>query len=340
MRSTELRRDRARGTILPLAALLLFCMAMLALWMAQLNTGALRLATQEVRARELFAAAGVGLETALAQAAPLLANAPPVFDADGRFRIAGPAGAHGDGVRYETFFHNKTLLPFDPGIVEIEAKALDESGGVRRQRQQARLRPWLATIPSAPLIAHRGVSLPSELSLRNAAGDVLAWSGGAFSAPGAALDVPAATRCPPTGICDWTSALATFEADAAFEYWFARERATLRTLSATHADVGWLEADGDVIIEGAASHGSALAPRLLIIAGDLEVRGTLAVHGVLYVNGSLTGGAGEITIHGAMIVAGDAMHQGPMTIDYEPGALQALAQRGSYVRIPGSWNDF
>lgn len=327
-----------RGTILPVSALLLFCTAMLGLWVAHSQATTLRFTNQELRMRELFAAAGAGLEAALAEAEFLL-EAGPAFDASGRFRSLGPSGVH-EGWRYETFIHNETLLPFEHRIVEIEARALDDSGGLRLQRQQARLRPWLASIPSAPLIAHRAAALPGPVSLRNMYGDVLAWSGGAFTAPAALLDALEPVRCPPAGICEEHGMLAVLDSDAAFAHWFRRERNDLRTASARHADVDWKEAGGTVVIEGMAEHGSADAPQLLIIAGDLEVRGTLSVHGLLYVDGVLTAGTGAITVSGALIVAGDAMHQGSLLIDYEPGALQALAQRGTYARIPGSWIDF
>ncbi len=339
MKSTEASPGKGAGSILPITALVLFCMAILALWVAQSQLTALQLAGGETRARELFAAAGTALETALLQSAILLDNEPPDFDDNGRFRVAGPAGTEG-GWRYETHIHNETLLPFQHRLVEIEAKALDGSGGVRRQRLQARLHPWLAAIPSAPLIAYRAVSLPGEVSLRSASGDVLAWSGGDFTAPAALLDAPGPLRCPPAGVCNRHGVLAAHDRDAAFEHWFARERDTLRALSTWHADLEWLEADDGTIIEGSADYGSAAAPRLLIVAGDLEVRGMLTMHGLLYVDGTLQEGNGSITVYGAMVIAGDAVHQGPMTIDYQPDALQTLTQRGSYVRIPGSWNDF
>lgn len=335
MRSTDASSSRPRGTILPATALILFCTALLGLWVAHSQLAALRSADQELRMRELFAVAGTGLEAAFAEAA-LLLETEPAFDAGGRFRIAGPAGIH-DGWSYETFIHNEMLLPFNLRIIEIESLARDDSGGVRRQRQQARLRPWLATIPSAPVIVHGAAVLPGDVILRNMHGDVLAWSGGVFTAPYATLDAAESARCPPAGICELHAVLAAREGSAAFEYWLGREHGALRSASAQHDAIGWM--DGAIVIEGIADYGSAAAPQLLIIAGDLEVRGTLKVHGVLYVDGSLEG-TGDISVHGALIVAGDAMHQGRMAIAYEPGALQVLAQRGTYARIPGSWNDF
>lgn len=339
-RSTECR-SAVRGTILPVAALLLFCMAVLALWTARAQTEALRLTSQELRAKTLFAAADTGLETALAGAAILLADTAPDFDAAGRFRVPGPGGDATDGVRYETFIHNRTLTPFSANTIEIEAHGEDDSGGVRRLRQQARLRPWLATVPPAPLLIHRQAELTGGVTLRNAHGDILAWSGGLFSAPGATLDAAAMARCPPVGICAPDTALAALDADAAFDYWFARDRAVLRALAERHGAVDWLEAGGaPVVIEGSAGYGSDDAPRLLIVAGDLEVRGTLTVDGLLYVDGDWLAGTGSVLVRGAAITAGDVQHRGGLAIDYQPAALQMLAEHGDYVRIPGSWTDF
>lgn len=342
--STE-RRDAARGAILPVAALLLFCMAVLTLWTARAQTEALRFTSQALRAKLLFAAADTGLETALAEAAIRLADTPPDFDAAGRFRIPGPGSEGADGIRYRTALHNQALTPFSAHTIEIEAHGEDDTGGARRLRQQARLRPWLATVPPAPLLVHRQADFTGTITLRNLHGDVLAWSGDLFSAPGATLEIAETPRCPPLGICAPDAALAALDADAAFDYWFARDRAMLRALAARHAAVEWLEAgpeaDGaSVVIEGTASYGSADSPRLLIVAGDLEVRGTLTVEGLLYVNGDWLAGSGSVFVRGAALASGSAAHQGELAIDYQPAALQTLAEHGDYVRIPGSWIDF
>lgn len=338
--STE-HRGTARGAVLPVAALLLFCMALLVLWTARAQTEALRLTSRELRAKTLFTVADTGLETALAEAAMLLADTPPAFDAAGGFRVPGPGGDATDGIRYRTFLHNQALTPFSADTIEIEAHGEDGSGGVRRLRQQARLRPWLATVPPAPLLIHRQAGFTGGVTLRNAHGDVLAWSGGLFSAPGATLDAAETARCPPVGICAPDAALAALDADAAFDYWFARDRAMLRALAAQHAAVDWLEADGaPVVIEGSAGYGSDDSPRLLIVAGDLEVRGALTVEGLLYVDGDWLAGSGSVLVRGAVITAGAARHQGGLAIDYRPAALRTLAEHGDYVRIPGSWTDF
>jgi hypothetical protein len=341
--STDLR-GAAHGAILPLVSLLLFCMALLTLWTARAHTEALRYTSQELRARALFAAADSGLETALAEAAIRLADAPPDFDATGRFRVPGPGGDSADGVRYRTFIHNQGLTPFSARTIELEAHGEDDTGGARRLRQQARLRPWLATVPPAPLIGHRQADFAGGLTLRNAHGDVLAWCGGLFNAPGAILEAAAVARCPPLGICAPDAALGALNADAAFDYWFARDRAMLRALATRHAAVTWLEADSGggapLVIEGSVGYGSEDSPGLLIVAGDLEVRGALSVDGLLYIDGDWLAGSGSVHVRGAAITAGAAAHQGELAIEYRPAALQTLAEQGDYVRIPGSWIDF
>lgn len=331
------RPRRQRGTTLAVVSLLLFCMALMLLYAVRARVSELRLAGHGVQARVLLAAAQSGLETALAQAGALMQETAPVFDAQGRAELPGPSAELAGGIRLRTALHNRGLTPFDMELIEVESRASDAAGGERAVRQQARLRPWLAHPPPAPLVVGRDADLPGAVELINDAGAVLAWSGGPFVAPLAALRLAGEPLCPPAGICEDDARIAALPAAGLFEYFFERDPALLRALAAGAPAVLWVGGEG-VSLSGA--FGSEEAPVLLVADGDLALGGDVSVDGLLYVQGDWLPGTGSLEVRGAMIVAGQARHQGPVRLHYRPDHLARLAETGAYARIAGSWIDF
>lgn len=339
-RTGAARRDarHQRGTTLALVSLLLFCLAIILLFTARAQMDALSLGSADAQARALHSAAQTGLETALAQADVLLRETAPIFDADGWTAIDGPAAQLDGGIAYRTAIRNHGLLPSSLTLVEIEARAEDDSGGARRVRQQARLRPWLANPPPAPLVVRGDIDLGGAVTLASEAGEaVLAWSGGAFHAPGAILDA-ATTRCPPAGVCEFDARLAGLGGDGLFTQLYARDPAALRALSG--GSVLWMQSGAGPVVLEDAIYGSEDAPVLIIAAGDLEVRGAIEVDGMLHVTGDWLPGSGELTVRGALVVGGNAAHAGAASLHYAPDRLARLAATGVYARIAGSWADW
>lgn len=335
-----MRRDRRRqrGATLALVSLLLFCLAILLLHTARAQMDALRLGSADARTRALLAAAQTGLESALMQSNTLLRQTVPAFDADGWMATAGPAAQLDDDVAYRTTIRNHGLLPFSLTLIEIESRAEDGNGGARRVRQQARLRPWLANPPPAALVVRGDIDLSGDVVLVNEGDDaVLAWSGGTFHAPAATLS-SASPRCPPAGLCELDARLAALSDSDLFAQLYARDPALLRALSTN--EVRWIERDGEPVVFGDAAFGTPEAPTLVIVDGDLEIRGEVAIDGLLHVTGDWLAGDGALTVRGAVVVGGSALHAGAATLQYTPEPLARLAATGTYARIAGSWNDF
>jgi hypothetical protein len=328
-----------RGASLLIIVLLLFCLTLALLYTARFHVQEQRIGSHEVRARALLAAAQAGLEHAFVHADALLRDGAPSFDGAGRFELAGPGGTLDEDLRFHTLLHNRGLTPHSAALIEIEAHGSDDRGGRRSIRQQAVLRPWLRHAPPAPLVVRGEVDLPGTIGLGNDDGDVLAWSGGLFLAPGAILDAAVPARCPPDGICAGDARLAAFSAASLAEYFLARSPAQLHALTGGERALHVLgSGDGATRLDSAA-FGSDGAPVLLFIDGDLEIDGTVEIDGLLYVNGDWLPGNGTLTVRGAMVVAGTARHRGGALLQYRPSALQALASNGIYARIAGSWTD-
>lgn len=92
--------------------------------------------------------------------------------------------------------------------------------------------------------------------------------------------------------------------------------------------------------------GSAAAPALLIIEGDLAVVDDAIVYGLIYGRKAVWNWAvtDDLTVRGAVIAEGSLALTGSSsttTVIYDADVLKALrVAYGTFVRVPGSWRDF
>lgn len=89
--------------------------------------------------------------------------------------------------------------------------------------------------------------------------------------------------------------------------------------------------------------GTAAAPVLVIADGAVTLDGPMLITGLLHARGNLSwsNGSGQpALLTGALIVEGDFSAAGNVDIDYRSSVVNMLSnQRGSFVRVPGSWTD-
>ncbi|KGJ88254.1 PilX N-terminal domain-containing pilus assembly protein [Thalassotalea sp. ND16A] len=81
-------------------------------------------------------------------------------------------------------------------------------------------------------------------------------------------------------------------------------------------------------------------PSIVIINGDASFKGTPHFYGILFVMGNVTG-TGNMTLHGAMVTAGQAnTGNGSLDIYYNSRLLESLESIGPRAISSGSWKDF
>ena len=101
--------------------------------------------------------------------------------------------------------------------------------------------------------------------------------------------------------------------------------------------------DGPLSLLSNLNIGSASDPLVIVSNGTLTLDGPMSLGGLIYVRGdaSWTNGSGmPATLTGAMIVEGSFVASGAVDIVYRTDVLNILNnQRGSFVRVPGSWTD-
>ena len=103
----------------------------------------------------------------------------------------------------------------------------------------------------------------------------------------------------------------------------------------------WLE--GDLTMNANVTIGSPTDPVLVVVNGNLQMRGNLRVFGVFYstaITWDNTGGGGAL-LQGAAISEGNYTGNGTPDYYYDPRVLNQLRyDLASFVRVPGSWRDF
>jgi hypothetical protein len=103
----------------------------------------------------------------------------------------------------------------------------------------------------------------------------------------------------------------------------------------------WVE--GDMTLNANNVFGSPERPIMLVTNGNIEVRGTMTIYGVVYCQNSTwdnTGG-GNAQIIGAAISEGNFTATGTPDPTYDPAVLRRLRETtGEFAKLPGGWRDF
>jgi PilX N-terminal len=89
--------------------------------------------------------------------------------------------------------------------------------------------------------------------------------------------------------------------------------------------------------------GTAADPVVLVVNGDLTLDGPMLLNGIVHARGhaSWSNPSGQpALLTGALISEGNMTASGSVDINYSSGVLGTISnQRGSFVRVPGSWTD-
>ncbi len=103
----------------------------------------------------------------------------------------------------------------------------------------------------------------------------------------------------------------------------------------------WLE--GGLHIKQNLTLGSEHNPVLLVVNGPIRLESALTLYGLIYStsphwhDSSVLGS----TLHGAVVIEGNFIAQGPIHLHHNTALLRLLhQQQGTYVKVAGSWRDF
>ncbi len=101
----------------------------------------------------------------------------------------------------------------------------------------------------------------------------------------------------------------------------------------------WVE--GDLTVDSAGDIGSAAAPAVLVVEGDLMFTTAATIHGLVYLRTSTWATSGAGTVRGAVVAEAGVAGSGSTSIVYDADVLRRLRlNNGSFVQVPGGWKDF
>lgn len=184
---------------------------------------------------------------------------------------------------------------------------------------------------------------------------------------GGAIDAPAARLTPPAGasasglLAANDAALAALPADRFFAAYFGVDKAAWRAQPAVTrvsctvdcaavlgaavaaaGDAALIQVDGDLLLAGPITLGSAQRPVAIVVSGTARFDGAVGLTGLLYasaVHWNQT--AGAAFVRGALLSEAGYQGNGAPELFYDPLALGALKHAtGSFARVNGSWRDF
>ncbi len=262
-----------------------------------------------------------------------------------------------------------------PGVVRVVADGCSSlagtclAGSTRRADASARIEVAFGlvhglTTPPVATVTTRGRfdTGSATLGLHNPdpATGIAVNAGGAIDAAAAHLTPPAGA--PQSGLLIGNdAALAARPAERLFASHFGIDKAAwqaqpavsrihctvdcgavLGAALAATADVALIHVDGDLVLAGPLTLGSAQRPVAIVVTGAAQFEGAVGLHGLLYA-GSIrwNNTAGDAFVRGALLSEADYAGNGAPELFYDALALDALKHTaGSFARVNGSWRDF
>ena len=360
-----------RGATLAVSLILLFAITMIVIYSSTSTVSELRLSQHEIHTIKALQAADAGLELMMANLLNKTQRELLLVDTDSDAQPDGEiTGAIGSS---DQTYHVTLTSPTPGDFKQIEVQSIgcsDACSGTcstacsfhKVIRQNITITSAINSPPAAPLVARGSVNIPSSPDVINNIAPEVIICGGAYSDNpattiiSAGVDVSALSPALPF-IDENNVALAATTAGDFFETYFSSDKSTVKSLTgildctsgcdktAINAALSTQQlvwTNGDVTLIGG-TYGTATDPIILIVDGNLELRGGATINGLVYVTDPTwdANGAGNAHINGAAIAENSFDTNGNIVIDYDPGILANLNKIIlSTAKVSGSWIDF
>lgn len=353
---------------LAIALVLLFTISFITLFASRAMIFEHRTSINQYRATQAFEAAQAGMELGLANlnVASLRNTYIRDTNSDG---IVDPATNTIDGslpgaLSYRIVYTNPTtgnlnlIRITSSGCADGCSPCTSSCTSRATVGQLVRLQPMLSSAPTAALTAKGNVSLSGSVTVANtdtATNGATVHAGGtvSFGGSASAVTIPGAPAAASVAGSDTT--LSSLSDDNFFQSYFGNSKAKIQSAATQIACSGvcnsqldgltgqtiWVT--GDTQLTSNITIGSASAPVILIVDGNLQITGAATVYGVVYCT-ALTWdntGGGTSQIIGAALAEGDFTATGTPNPTYNSSVLQNLQNNlGVFAKIAGSWSDF
>lgn len=367
----DIMASRQTGATLVVALILLFAVTMITIYSSKSAVLEQRLSKNEINTIKALHASDAGLEIMMANLLDKTQRGILLTDADSNGQPDGIlSGAL--GVSDQTY-HVTLTAPTPGNFNEIEVQSIGCSDACSSTcsmacdfhkvvKQDVSMMTAVKTAPDAALIARGSVNIPSSPDIINNTSAEVIKCGGVYSDNpattiiSAGVDVSALPPALPF-IDQNDPALAAVTADDFFTTYFNDSKANIQgvtgvlncsagcsktDISAELSISPMVWASGNVTLIGG-TYGTATDPVILVVDGNLELRGGATINGLVYVTDPTwdANGAGNAHINGAALAENAFDTNGNIVITYDPGILANLNKVIlSVAKVSGSWNDF
>lgn len=363
--------NRENGGTLVVSLILLFAISMITIYSSRSAVTEQRLSRNEISTIKALHASDAGLEIMMANLLDKTQRASLLADSDSNGQPDGVlSGAIGSS---DQTYYVSLSSPTPGDFSKIEAHSIGCSDACSSTcsatcnyhkivKQEISMVSATNSAPDAPLIARGSVNIPSSPDIVNNISAEVIKCGGPYSDNpattiiSAGVDVSALAPALPF-IGENDAALAAITPDDFFETYFSDNKASIQSLTGllncssgcnktdisgalSASQIVW--ANGDVTLIGG-TYGTATDPIILIVDGNLELRGGATINGLVYVTEPTwdANGAGNAHINGAALAEGSFDTNGNLVINYDPTILANLNNIIlSVAKVSGTWNDF
>lgn len=263
--------------------------------------------------------------------------------------------------KYTITYTNPTANDYE--VIRVTSTGTsDDNTATRTITQLVKHKPLLASPPTNPLSTIGPVSLSGNATVTNLHGNTTLQSGGAVTLSGSATTntQSGGSNASNTGpdIQQNDSSLSSLTPTQFFTNYFGTTPDIIKTFANTtyqnDTDTNyssllegvtnsfiWIDQTSGTAKITNASIGTATAPVIIVVNGNLDVAGNTTIYGFLVALGDLElGPTGNMVIEGALISASSFEGLGTISIGYNPTILNLTQSLGTYAKIPGSWKDF
>lgn len=245
----------------------------------------------------------------------------------------------------------------DGAIIEAHATGYSDDGSVVRNLYQAFGElPVLGNPPSVPVVAKGSFYATGNLSVTNNSENITVWTGREITNWGSSntyinidgtpdqLSTTANTEGP--DVIDGDQNLNNATEDELLQNFFGMDWAALKAqatrndLPADPADAsGLIFLDSDTAINGG-TWGSVSNPVILVVDGELELKGNVEFYGVI-VTRDLTKGTGTPVINGGIVATGDLdFGAGNFSVIFNDTVMDNTNKIFVLGSVNGSWRDW
>lgn len=356
-------------SVLLLTVTLLLISMLLILFAAQYSALQQKITSNLYRNQQAFEAAQAGLEAAI-----------PYFKTNYSAIVAGKSGGYltpymnsntqnvtlANGSKYTFVFTNPTANNFN--LITITSTGVNADGtSTRVISQQIQSSGTSITAPTVTMTTQGDISLKNSASINNTETNSNIISGGTVSFQNSSqttISSGVGSNSGHTGsdIQQNNAAIGAMSTTAFFQSIFGASQSTVQSsanytftnnqdtnynsLNGVTNAVIWInQTGGQAVISNATTIGSPTQPVVLIINGNLDLKNSVTIYGLIFIMNSSDTifEQNSVTINGAIATTGDMQFSNSATLNYKSTVLSALPSIGgtsNYAKVPASWKDF